>query len=260
MSFDRLEIGVQYVDAVLHAEPILYWRFERVQDGRVPNEVADRFDGQVVGAPGWSLQGANRAIEFGASLDGEALDSFIESSDSLAETLTDSYSLEFWVKPSHYHLGSLVSFVEHSSESDHDGLHGMLLELGGPLNTPTTIEHSGRVRFLHRSPASSDAELGTSCFSNSPYELRRWEHVVAVKDGSEMRLYVNGEQVASADDNTKLPPNLIVIIGQLDRHRNWRRFAGQLDELAIYNRALSDAEIEEHFQFVRPRRVPRGSI
>jgi hypothetical protein len=77
--------------------------------------------------------------------------------------------------------------------------------------------------------------------------------VVAVKDGEEMRLYVDGELVAKSNDNTKLSPGLTLLVGQLDRSRDWRRFVGQLDELAIYNRALSDGEIRAHFQLVRPK-------
>jgi hypothetical protein len=50
------------------------------------------------------------------------------------------------------------------------------------------------------------------------------------------------------------------LIGQLDRHRDWRRFVGQLDELAIYNRALSDGEIRQHFQLARPKKSSKRAI
>jgi hypothetical protein len=46
----------------------------------------------------------------------------------------------------------------------------------------------------------------------------------------------------------------------LDRERDWRPFVGQLDELAFYNRSLSDPEIEQHYHFVRPVPVLRGGI
>jgi Concanavalin A-like lectin/glucanases superfamily len=136
----------------------------------------------------------------------------------------------------------------------------MLLELGGPLTTPSTIEHPGRIRFLHRDPPSDNAETGTSCFSQVPYELRKWAHVVAVKDGSEMRLYVNGKLAAQGNENTKLASGLSLLVGQLDRHRDWRRFIGQIDELAIYNRALSDREILRHFHLARPPQASADDI
>ena len=65
---------------------------------------------------------------------------------------------------------------------------------------------------------------------------------------------------AKADDNTGLSENLSLLVGQLDRHRDWRRFVGQLDELAVYNRALSDAEIRKHFQLVRPKKPAPQAI
>jgi hypothetical protein len=257
MVSDRLTISPEYVKAVKDATPIVYWRFEEPGAGRIKNEMGERFKGLVVGSPDWVQQGDNQAIEFGAGLTNETLRAYVESSEPFGREITDSYSIEAWVKPSHYHLGTLASLARNLEAGSE---HGALLELGGPLTTPSTIEHPGRVRFLHRDPPSGDALAGTSCFSQSPYGLRRWEHIVAVKDGGEMRLYVNGELVGKADDNTKLAEDFSLLIGQLDRHRDWRRFVGQLDELAVYNRALSDGEIRQHQQLVRPKPPTRDSI
>jgi hypothetical protein len=130
---------------------------------------------------------------------------------------------------------------------------------GGP-KAYSSIEHPGRVRFLHRDPPSYEFALGTSCFSKTPYGLRQWQHIVAVKDGPEMRLYINGEVAASAEDNTPLSDGLELLVGQLDRERDWRPFVGQLDELAFYDRALSDPEIQRHYHLVRPIRALRRGI
>jgi hypothetical protein len=257
MISDQLDISSDYVAAIKQAAPIVYWRFEDSKDGKIKNEVGEHYNGVVSGAPEWVSQGENRAIELGGGLTNESLQAYVESSDPFGNVIHDSYSIEVWIKPSHYHLGTLVSLARGvPGGSD----HGVLLELGGPLTTPSTIEHPGRIRFLHRDPPSSDPVAGTQCFSKSSYELRRWEHLVAVKDGGEMRLYVNGKMVAKADDNTALADNLTLLIGQLDQHRDWRRFVGQLDELAVYNRALSDAEIRTHFQLVRPKKTARQAI
>jgi len=261
MGTDLLAISPDYVQQILAAQPLVYWRFEKTVDGSVPNEVGDKFRGIVFGSPGWAAQGDNRAIEFGVGLADEVLQARLESSESFGDEISDSYSIEAWVKPSHYHLGTLSSLVRHPVEAHRPAAHGALLELGGPLTTPSTIEHPGRIRFLHRDPPSDDVFAGTSCFSKGPYGLRRWEHVVAVKDGGEMRLYVDGELVATANDNTKLASDMTLLVGQLDRTRGWRRFVGQLDELAIYNRALSDGEIRAHFRLVRPQQqAPPSSI
>jgi hypothetical protein len=252
MASDRLEISADYVRAVKEATPLVYWRFEEPGVGRIKNEMSDRFAGVIVGSPDWVQHHENHAIEFGTGLTNETLQAYVESSEPFQREIDGSYTIEVWVKPSHYHLGTLASLARNL---DAGSEHGALLELGGPLTTPSTIEHPGRVRFLHRDPPSADALAGTSCFSQGPYELRRWEHLVAVKDGGEMRLYVNGEMVGKADDNTGLAENFSLLIGQLDRHRDWRRFVGQLDELAVYGRALSEGEIRQHYQLVRPKKA-----
>lgn len=257
MVSDRLRIPPAYTREVMRAAPLMYWRFEDASDGTIRNEVGDRFQGIVAGAPEWSVQDGNRAIEFGTGLTSESLRAYVEASDTLGDSIDDSYTVELWVKPSHYHLGTLVSLVRNPPPDSQPGLHGMLLELGGPLITPSTIEHPGRIRFLHRAPPSNDPETGTSIFSKSPYELRRWAYLVATKQGPDMRLYVNGRQVAEAEDDARLPEDLVLLIGQLDRHRGWRRFVGQLDELAVYDRALSDSEIRRHYELVRPNAPPR---
>jgi hypothetical protein len=92
--------------------------------------------------------------------------------------------------------------------------------------------------------------------------LRRWQHLVAVKDGAAMKLYINGELVGEGRDTNELPTGLRLLIGRLypDSSRSVRPFIGQLDELAIYDRALSPEEIAKHFQLIRPKTAPKTSI
>jgi hypothetical protein len=146
-----------------------------------------------------------------------------------------------------------------SQDNISKGAHGVLLELGGQ-RAYSSIEHPGRVRFLHRDPPSGDPAAGTSCFSSEPYKLRKWQYIVAVKDDTEMRLYVDARLVASAADATEMSDSLELLVGQMDRHRDWRPFVGQLDELAFYNRALSEEEIQHHFHLVRPKRAASRGI
>jgi hypothetical protein len=40
-------------------------------------------------------------------------------------------------------------------------------------------------------------------------------------------------------------------VGQLDQNRDNRRFIGQIDELAVYPRALSDQEIRRRYELLR---------
>jgi hypothetical protein len=261
MDSDLLAIPDDYVAAVKQAAPLIYWRFDRPVNDMVKNAMGTHYNAQVTHKPLWVDEHGNTTVEFGAGLDQDVLRAFLVSDEPLENINRESYTIELWAKPSHYHAGTMVSLASAGTKGqDTRGAHGALLELGGLRAFSSTIEHPGRVRFLHRDPPSNVMALGTSCFSNEPYILRKWQHIVAVKDKTEMRLYVDANQVASAPDNTQLSEGLELLVGQIDRERDWRPFVGQLDELAFYNRALSSREIEHHYRLVRPKPASKHEI
>jgi hypothetical protein len=112
---------------------------------------------------------------------------------------------------------------------------------------------------VHRDPPSRDVSVGKSCLSTKRYRLRRWQHVVAVKQGSEMRLYLDGELVGQDRVETQLASRLSLVVGQpqSDAPRDFW-FIGQLDELALYDHALTQDEVLTHYQAISwdPERQP----
>lgn len=256
MTSDALVVTPSYVKAIKASKPIGYWRLEGDAWPRIPNEMGDRFECHVNGSIGRTGRPGSEAIEFGVTDQGGD----VVCSEVFDDVIGESYSLEMWVKPSHYHVGAMISLVGDTLAPSGIIPHGMLLELGGSGKIPRAVHHPGRIRFLHRSPASNSSELGTSCYSTDAYTLRRWQHVVAVKEGPLMRLYINGELVGQGEDTNELPSGLRLLIGRLYPSRNARPFIGQLDELAIYNRALSSKEILQHYLLLRPQSAPSKSI
>ena len=72
---------------------------------------------------------------------------------------------------------------------------------------------------------------------------RLWTHVAATYDGTTQRLYVNGTQVStSAVAGTIATSNSPLKIGGNSIWGEW--FNGLIDEVRVYNRALSAAEIQ----------------
>jgi hypothetical protein len=71
--------------------------------------------------------------------------------------------------------------------------------------------------------------------------VNTWTHLAATFDGTMVRLYVNGVQVASQAQTTLLAPTTGTL--QIGANAYGEFFAGRIDEMRIYNRALSAAEI-----------------
>jgi hypothetical protein len=75
-------------------------------------------------------------------------------------------------------------------------------------------------------------------------ELGLWAHVAATYDGESLRVYVNGEQTAETTTAASIAtmPTALRIGGNTVWDGDW--FYGLIDEVRIYNRALSPGELE----------------
>ena len=72
-----------------------------------------------------------------------------------------------------------------------------------------------------------------------------WNHVVVSFDGTTYQAFVNGEEVFSTDNFAGRAPVALDTfeIGRVDNY-----FDGQIDDVRIYNRGLSDSEIQSLYQ------------
>lgn len=253
MGTDSLPITEHYVAAVLADNPLLYWRFEGLAGGKVPGSTRESFNGIVVGEANSTANRGNRSLQLGHRPSDKAFSSYLISDKPIEHDFETGYSLEVWIKPSHYHWGSIVAMITPPKNPGWRSNQGLLLEIGGPYANKPDIERPGRFRFLHRSPPSIRRELGTSIFSDAVYSLRKWQHVVAVKDADRLLLYVDGNLVSTGTDNTQLSSGMKLLVGQLDREQFYRGFIGQLDELAFYPHPLSEETVLKHYHLVRPK-------
>jgi hypothetical protein len=74
----------------------------------------------------------------------------------------------------------------------------------------------------------------------------RWYHLAVTNVGSAVTLYLDGEAVASGNFKINTPGDTQLYIGRLEED-NAKRLDGQVDEIGIYNRALSASEIKALF-------------
>ena len=80
-------------------------------------------------------------------------------------------------------------------------------------------------------------------FGTSALSTNGWVHLATTYDGSALRLYVNGSQVSSvAKSGSILTSDNPLQLGGDSIYGQY--FSGLIDEVRVYNRALSAAEIQ----------------
>ncbi|MCK5474461.1 MAG: LamG domain-containing protein, partial [Candidatus Aenigmarchaeota archaeon] len=78
-----------------------------------------------------------------------------------------------------------------------------------------------------------------------------WYHIVGVFNGSDMILYVNNKKTVGTSVNSLSTNTAYLAIGKDGASNNQEYFFhGLIDEVRIYNRALSDEEIKAHYDAI----------
>src|SRR5690606_31936197 len=82
--------------------------------------------------------------------------------------------------------------------------------------------------------------------STGALTLNTWQHVAGTYDGTTMRLYRNGVQIGTSAGAFNIGnPNNSVVIGDWSNGTG-RNFPGKIDEVRIWNRTISAANLASH--------------
>jgi hypothetical protein len=171
--------------------------------------------GTIAGAA-WTTQG-----KFGGALSFDGINDWVTVNDANALDLTTGMTLEAWVRPT-----SLASWRTVLVKQRTGGLVYSL--------------YASNDRSLAESDIKIDDELGTA--AQTALAVNTWAHVAVTYDGSHLRLFVNGIQVSSREMSGPMTTSTGVL--RIGGNSVWGEyFAGRIDEIRIYNRALTPAEI-----------------
>ena len=92
-------------------------------------------------------------------------------------------------------------------------------------------------------PATGGTFTGSPLYGVASLPVNTWSHLASTYDGAALRLYVNGQQVATRSVSAALASssNPLTIGGNATFGQYW---TGRIDEVRVYERALSPTEIQ----------------
>ena len=197
---------------------VAYWGFN------TKNMADDAYNSQLIGGPVWT------AGKIGGALDFDGKDDFVSTRFDPGAVLGNDFTVSAWVYP--------------RTDGNYKGVaggHGMT-----GINGFTFMQY---------------VDNGWSCdygdgirwdpVNRTSLALNTWTHVACVwSGGNRTRLYVNGVLPSPANDTTRTSSIVHADFFWIGKeYDHWDRyFNGGIDELAVYNRALSAEEIQRQYQ------------
>jgi hypothetical protein len=193
--------------------------FEETSGSQAIDASGNANHGQISGATRLATTRFGRALQF------DGRDDLVNIKHSASLGLTKAMTLEAWVYPTARLSGSPTVLLKERS----GGLaYALDANSDATLRPSSTINVGGADRQLAAGPQLP---------SNT------WTHLAATYDGATQRLYVNGQlagsrpqtgSIATSDGTLRIGGSAIV---------NDEFFTGYVDEVRVYNRALTQAEI-----------------
>ncbi len=197
-----------------------HWTMEEGSGTKVRDQSGWGNDGNTVGSPAWVTGAFGKAMFFNGSTDAVV-------SDQAALDVTSGLTVAAWIRPSAQGTQDLITRAAAGA------VDGYSLSLAP--SSPGTA-------YLQLNGASSGTTYRLDSSSTYPHDGNTWMHVAATYSGSTMRMYINGALEATKTGPSSIAANAVNvgIGGQSD---GTRRYHGDLDDVRIYNRALTVGEI-----------------
>ncbi len=180
-------------------------------------------DSSSANNPG-AVNGATRTADgrFGRALSFDGVNDRVDVADSASLDLTSGMTLEAWVRPTSV-SGWRTGIVKERGTGGH--VYALY-----PSGGAAPVAENYVVSTYNSAPSGSALPVNT------------WTHLASTYDGSMLRLYVNGEQRAATPVSGAMAATTNPL--RIGGHAAWGEyFAGLIDEVRVYNRALSAAEI-----------------
>jgi hypothetical protein len=213
-------VGRSYQDSVLDTDPVSYWRLGE-SSGTSAADSKGSNTGTYTNAPTLVQPGAlagdsNTAVSFDGSND------YVRVPTAASLNITSAITIEAWiqVRAWDYNWQAIVT----KGDSDYR-LH----------------------RWMNSDNLSFDTNGGYDVQGAANVNDGSWHHVVATWDGSTKYMYVDGVLDTTLAFTGPLANNSYDLAIGENLEMTGRYWDGLIDEVAVYNRALSATEVQLHY-------------
>lgn len=216
--------------AIAALKPAAYWRLDEFTGPRAA-DAAGHHDAIYEREITYYLEGP-RSADFCAPGEKNRAPMFVGGRlrASIPE-VRDHYTISLWLWNGMPNAGREVSGWLFSRGRNFGlGAYGDHLGIGG------TSGNTGRLIFFH------GADPAAIVAGKTEIPRWQWQHVALVRDGEKVRAYLNGQLEFETTAPANFPADLhdLFLGGRSDSDSNWE---GRLDEIAVFDRALSEQEI-----------------
>ena len=215
-------------DAVREADLALYLSFDQAKGDTAKDKSGNKNDGII--HKGKRVKGKiGQAIELSGDAGG-----WVEVPDSPSLDITDEITLMCWVYPTQFTDEWFRIIVKTWAGDTAPWMVYGFYEFGG---------NNGKTGFIISVNKGTEKRIGDATTPQLP--PKKWTHLAATYDGSKMKFYYNGEVEVEGDAKGKMDTNDVPVSIGRNSEGNREHYIGLIDEVAIWNVALSDAEVQQ---------------
>ncbi len=199
-----------------------WWPF----NGNANDESGNGNNGTVNGA----TLNTDRFGLVNAAYDFDGLSDFITVNNSASFNLIQGMTISIWFKSN---SNQQASIIEKFNPTNGPGDGGPQLVLRNTDLVDFSIFHNNSGNFV---------------YSNAPSATSLWQHIVATWNGSQIKIFQNGVILDSIAFSQNLNPCLEPLTIGKRAFQSDLHFNGKIDDIAIWNRALTQQEITALYQ------------
>ncbi len=209
---------------VLDLKPVAYWRLNEFTGPVAADETKNHRDAAYEGGVAYYLEGPH-SDQFCAGEMNRAPHFVSGRLCSQMNGISENYSVSMWIWNGMPNDGRDFCGWFYSRDHNHGvSAYGEHLGIGGKSGNTGKLVFQGS-----RGPVAGKTEL----------PRWTWQHVVLVREVDMARVYLNGAlEIETKASRVSIPA--VFFGGRSDNENNWE---GRLDEIAVFDRALSEAEV-----------------